>query len=256
MTEIRAAAAGDDGGGAPLRQSLYGRRRGRPLRKKRQALVETLLPRLSVDLPESGRLDPQALFPGDAPPEALWLEIGFGAGEHLAWQAARNPGVGVIGAEVFINGIAGLLSRIDEESLENVRIFRGDGREILSALPDASFERVIALFPDPWRKSRHHRRRLVRRATLAEMARVLRDGGELRLATDHRDYLGWMLERLSGHPDFDWTARGPQDWRRRPDDWPQTRYERKALEEGRNPSFLRYIRRPRRPVGDRYSPRT
>lgn len=196
-----------------------------------------------MSLPETGGLEPRALFPEAT--RGVWLEIGFGAGEHLAWQAGRHPETGMIGAEVFLNGIAGLLARVAAEGLDNLRVYQGDGRELLARLPEASLDRVVALFPDPWRKLRHHKRRLVRRETLTHLARALRDGAELRLATDHRDYLVWMLERLSGHPDFEWTARGPEDWRARPDDWPETRYERKARSEGRNPAFLRYIRRPR-----------
>lgn len=144
--------------------------------------------------------------------------------------------------------MAGLLARIEAEGLENVRVLRGDGRALLAALPPASVERLFALFPDPWPKTRHHRRRLIRRETLDAMAAALRDGGELRLATDHGDYLAWMLECLSGHPAFAWQARGPGDWRQRPEDWPATRYERKARAEGRDPVFLRYLRRPREPA--------
>jgi len=233
--------------GPKLSRVLYGRRQGRALRPGRLALLESLLPRLAVSLPASGaappeRLDLAALFPGA---REVWLEIGFGGGEHLAWQAARHPEVGFIGAEHFINGVASLVRLVKEDGLENVRIHQGDGRDLLAALPDCALGRVFILFPDPWRKTRHHKRRIVQRETLDSLARVMRDGAELRLATDHRDYLVWMLERGCAHPAFRWLARGPGDWRRRPDDWPATRYEAKAIDAGRQPAYLRFERRPR-----------
>lgn len=226
------------------RRQLHGRRRGRPLRRGLKALLEDLLPRLRVILPTAGAsLELEPLF-GPAPRE-LWLEIGFGAGEHLAWQATSNRDVGFLGAEVFINGIAGLLRRVAEVDLENVRIYQGDAQDLLDVLPDNSVARAFILFPDPWPKLRHHKRRIVRRAVLDRLASLMTDGAELRLATDHPDYLPWILERVTGHPAFEWLARGPADWRQRPADWPATRYEMKAIEEGRTPCYLRFRRRPR-----------
>lgn len=226
------------------RRRLHGRRWGRPLRKGQQQLMETLLPRLEIRLPEAGeRLDPRALF--DPPPRAVWLEIGFGAGEHIAWQAARHPEIGLIGAEVFRNGVAKLLRRVEERGLGNVRVLVGDGRDLVEVLPDASLERLFVLFPDPWPKTRHHKRRLVQDSTLDAFARVLADSGELRLATDDMGYLRWTLAHLRGHPAFEWLARRPRDWRERPADWPATRYELKALGQGRRPAYLRYRRRAR-----------
>lgn len=241
---------------APRRPVSYGRRRGRALRPGRKALLDELLPTLGVGLPPAGGwLDPGALFldgpaatsTGAPPGRAIWLEIGFGAGEHLAWQAERHPEVGVIGAEVFVQGVAGLLSRVCAAKLHNVRIFQGDGRDLLDALPEASLDRIFILFPDPWPKTRHHKRRVIRRATIERLSRVMRNGVELRLATDDMDYAAWMLERLVGHPDFEWLARGAADWRERPADWPPTRYETKALRQGRRPVFLRFRRRARNP---------
>lgn len=205
--------------------------------------MDDLLPRLAVTTPKAGGLDPSGLFPEQ--PEALWLEIGFGAGEHLAWQAAQHPSHGLIGAEIFINGIASLLAQIETENLKNVRIYEGDGRELLALLPSASIDRAFALFPDPWRKTRHHKRRLIRRETLDELARVLVDGAELRLASDHRAYVAWMVEHVTAHPAFAWLARSPRDWRQRPSDWPATRYEQKALAEGRPATYLRFRRHAR-----------
>lgn len=226
---------------------LYGRRRGRRLRPGLKALLETLLPQVGITLPPPGaRLDPGALFvrpPGaGARPREVWLELGFGSGEHLARQAERHPHVGLIGAEVYTQGVARLLRRIDDLGLSNVRIYQGDGRDLLDALADRSIGRVFILFPDPWPKVRHHKRRLVQRATLDRLAQVMRDGVELRLATDDMDYARWMLEQLVGHPQFEWLARGPSDWRERPRDWPPTRYEEKALGQGRRVVYLRFRR--------------
>jgi tRNA (guanine-N7-)-methyltransferase len=220
---------------------IYGRRRGRPLRAGQLHLHETLLPRLAVTLPETGVLDPASLFAGRL--EAVWLEIGFGAGEHLAAQAASHPGIGFIGCEVFENGVARLVAEIARLGLGNVRIFPDDARALLDALAPGSLDRVFILFPDPWPKTRHHKRRLVSTATLDRLAVLMRKGAELRLATDDRDYLAWMLEHATGHPDFVWLARGASDWRERPADWPPTRYEGKARAADRTPAFLRFARR-------------
>ena len=227
--------------GQPRR--FYGRRRGRPLRPQLARLVEERLPHYALTLPAAGKLDPAGLFA--APRRAVWLEIGFGGGEHLVAQARANPDVGLIGAEVFLNGIATALRALEAEALDNVRLHAEDARDLLDALPEASLERVFVLFPDPWPKLRHHRRRIVNGETLARIAALLVDGGELRLATDDQDYLCWMLEHLAREPALAWTARRADDWRRRPDDWPATRYEQKAIEQGRKPTFLRYRRRPR-----------
>jgi tRNA (guanine-N7-)-methyltransferase len=169
-----------------------------------------------------------------------WLEVGFGAGEHLFWQAERHPEIGVIGAEPYEGGTAKLLSKLAETPLANIRIHEGDAREVIEALPDASLGRVFILFPDPWPKTRHHKRRFVQTQTLDALARVLKPGAELRFATDDADYLAWALERLIAHPAFAWTAERASDWTTRPADWPQTRYEAKALHGP--PMFLRFIR--------------
>jgi len=202
------------------------------------------LPRLRLELPTSGKLDPRVVF--DDPVDAVWLEVGFGAGEHLAAQAAANPRIGIIGCEVFENGVVKLLAELQRRPLGNVRLFVDDARLLIAALPEASLARAFILFPDPWPKLRHHKRRIVSTATLDALASVMTDGAELRLATDDADYLCWMLERATIHPDFEWLARRPGDWRNRPADWPPTRYEEKALAAGRNPAFLCFRRRPRR----------
>jgi tRNA (guanine-N7-)-methyltransferase len=225
------------------RRVLYGRRRGRPLHRGQQALVDTLLPRLAVTLPAAGVLDPSALF--DPRPEEVWLEIGFGSGEHLAVQAAAHPAIGLIGCEVFENGIAKLLAEVQRRAVANVRILTDDARLLIAALPPASIGRVFILFPDPWPKQRHHKRRIVAAETLDALAAIMTDGAELRLATDDLNYLAWILARVPVHPAFAWLAEGPSDWRVRPTDWPATRYEAKAIAAGRRPYFLRLRRRPR-----------
>jgi len=203
-----------------------------------------VLPALRFDVPESGALDPASLFP--VPPADVWLEIGFGAGEHLADQAARHPEVGFLGAEVFENGVVRLLAEIGRRELANIRVLLDDARLLLEALPARSLGRVFILFPDPWPKLRHHKRRMVSPGTLDALARIMKDGAELRLATDDVGYLRWMLELAPTHPAFEWQARRPEDWRRRPEDWPETRYERKAKAAGRSPFFLGLRRNPRK----------
>jgi tRNA (guanine-N7-)-methyltransferase len=229
---------------ATARTRWYGRRRGKRLRKGRQELFETLLPSLRLTLPvdPEAPVDPAALF-APAAVQDLWLEIGFGAGEHLAAQAERHREVGFIGCEAFISGIAGLLVRARERGLGNVRIFEDDARLLLPRLPDAILGRIFLLFPDPWPKRRHAPRRFVQWETLDSVARVLRPGGEFRIATDDVAYAAWILERLTGHAQFRWTASGPDDWRRPPDDWAPTRYEEKARQAGRAPVYLSFERR-------------
>lgn len=201
-----------------------------------------MLPRLAVSLPPCGRLDPRALFGAAGRP--VWLEVGFGGGEHLAIQAETYPEIGFLGCEVFENGIAKLVCEIDRRRLVNIRIFPDDARLLVALLPAASIERVFILFPDPWPKERHKKRRLVTSDTLDRLAAVMTGGAELRLATDDADYLSWMLARVTRHPEFEWPARRPDDWRERPADWPPTRYEEKARAQGRIPYFLRALRRP------------
>ena len=196
------------------RRLLYGRRRGRPLRPGRQGLVDALLPFLAIDLSASGEFDPRSMFAD--PPRSVWLEIGFGGGEHLAAQAERRRDIGFIGCEVFENGIAKLLGEIERRHLANIRLFIDDARLLIGALPAASVERVFILFPDPWPKRRHHKRRIVSRETLDGLARIMSDGAELRLATDDPDYFSWMLECVTGHPAFAWLGSSPRGLARAP----------------------------------------
>ena len=173
----------------------------------------------------------------------VWLEIGFGGGEHLAWQAERHPDVTVIGVEPYLAGVAKLLTEIERHDLGNVRVVVDDARLLLAALPDRSISRCFVLFADPWPKKRHWKRRIIDAWTLAELSRVLTPDAELRIATDHGDYLRWILERTLISPELEWLAESAEDWRVRSDDWPATRYEEKAIREGRRPVFLRFRKR-------------
>ena len=220
--------------------NLYGRRQSKPLRPRPARLMKTLLPRVAAPDPAARPLDLARLFPGAS---SVWFEIGFGGGEHLAWQAERNPDVGMLGAEPFVNGVAKLLSRIEERDLSNIRIHFGDARPLLEALPDGSIDRLFVLHPDPWPKKRHYKRRMISPWFFNEAARVLSPGAELRVASDIPDYIRWTLMHARHAGDFTWTAEKADDWRRRPDDWPQTRYEAKAAREGRAATYLIFRRR-------------
>ncbi|MCX8101372.1 MAG: tRNA (guanosine(46)-N7)-methyltransferase TrmB [Geminicoccaceae bacterium] len=231
------------GPAAPRAQRLlYGRRTGPRLRPARKRLLEELLPRLAITLPADGRLEPRALFP--RPVEGVRLEIGFGGGEHLEAQARAHPELGFIGVEPFLAGVARLLAGISEHGLDNIRILVDDARLLLRALPDRSIRRVDILFPDPWPKARHHKRRIVNRGTAAEFARILEPGGELRVATDDPGYGRAMLAALLAEPGLAWTAERAADWRTPWPDRPVTRYEAKARAAGRAPLYLRFLARP------------
>jgi len=213
------------------------------LRAGQRDLVENLLPEIEIILENGDAFAPVSPFANDDRP--VWLEIGFGGGEHLAWQAARNPDVGLIGCEPYINGVVKLLTRVSEDGLQNVRLFRDDARLLVDRLPSRSLERVFILFPDPWPKLRHHKRRIVSDAVLDRLADVLVDGAQLRIATDDPGYLEWILWHMVRRDEFDWQARSPSDWRSRPDDWPATRYEKKAVAAARKCAFLTYTRKSR-----------
>ena len=215
---------------------LYGRRQGHALRVGQQALVDELLPRVSV--PE-GSLDARALF-GDERP--LWLEIGFGAGEHLAGQAASHPEVGLIGCEPFLNGVVGALGHLERLRLGNVRLHMGDALEVLERLPDASLDRAFLLHPDPWPKARHAKRRFMNPGPLDVIAAKLRPGGEFRFGTDHPVYCRWAMMQMARRVDFEWLVERPADWQVRPADWPETRYEAKARRLGHEVWYFRYRR--------------
>jgi len=221
---------------------LYGRRRGHPLRPRQQRLLDLTLPRLRLRPAEAG--DPRAAFP--TAPAALWLEVGFGGGEHAYDQIMANPGIGYIAAEVFENGLCSLLTRLvaegEEESgalPQNLRLWPLDARHLLGLLPAASLDRLFLLFPDPWPKARHAKRRFVNPALLPLVARALRPGGTWRIASDDPTYQAWTAEVLAGQTLFD----VPPPATARPPGWPPTRYEAKALREGRSPLYWSLTRR-------------
>jgi len=212
-----------------FQKKLYGRRKGPKLSAHKEDLRRTLLPKVALKL-ESGA-DPRSYF---SPPlggeiSEVWFEIGFGAGEHMLALARANPTVGLIGAEPYESGVAKLLSHMADDPPPNVRLHEGDARDVLAALPVASLMKIFVLFPDPWPKTRHHKRRFIQSEMLGEFARVLQTGGEFRFASDDAGYAAWTLERVLAHPDFTWTAQSPADFTARPAHWPPTRYEAKAL---------------------------
>ena len=219
----------------PLR--TFGRVKSRTIKPAQGVLLETLLPQIAVPLDQP--LTRDGLRAGR---DELWLEIGFGGGEHLAGQAGRHPRATLIGAEPFLNGAASALRHIDEAGLTNVRLHVGDARDILDRLPDASLDRVFILFPDPWPKVRHHKRRLIQPAFVADLVRVLVPSGRLRFATDWADYADWALQRLIAHPELTWTAERADDWRAPPADHVTTRYQEKGLGDIA-PVYLDLIRR-------------
>lgn len=227
--------------GAPWR-NFYGRRRGKALRPGQEVHLAETLPRLRLarvgweENPDRTPLDLDAAFGRRGARRVL--EIGFGGGEHLLAQALANTEVDFIGCEPFVNGVAMLLPRIAEAGLSNIRLHPGDARDLLDVLPSDSVDEIYLLYPDPWPKKKHHRRRFVNADTLGPMARVLVPGGRLRVATDIPDYARHALEQISRQPDYAWTARRPRDWRAPWDGWVRTRYEAKAIAAGRVPIYL------------------
>lgn len=217
--------------------AFFGRRKGKRLRAGQDELIQHRLPALRV----TPGAAPASLFPGREGRET-WLEIGFGGGEHLAAQARAHRDINFIGCEPFVNGMAKLLATIDHEKLDNIRLWDDDVTKLLPTLPEGCFSRVYILYPDPWPKRRQRKRRLVSDAMLHELARVMRKGAELRFASDIDDYIGWVLARALRSSDFRWTATRAEDWRKPYEGWPGTRYEAKALREGRVPSYLTFER--------------
>jgi tRNA (guanine-N7-)-methyltransferase len=211
----------------------FGRRRGRKLSPRQQDLIDHRLPGILID--------PAKPLHGLSGP--IWLEIGFGGGEHLIHQATSNPQVTCMGCEPFEEGVAKVLTAVEARNLTNVRLLPDDARPLLRSLPPASIDRAFVLFPDPWPKRKHQKRRLLSVETLQDLARVLVPGGELRIGTDIPDYARTILMGLQSVPDLIWTARCVADWTVRPDDWPQTRYEQKAVREGRRSCYLLLRRR-------------
>lgn len=222
------------------RLPLHGRRRGRKLGPRRAALLEAALPELALD-PSALHSGPERLFPGKV--SEVWLEIGFGGGEHLAAEAATHPSAGFIGCDIYLNGIAKALAFAEAQLLRNLRLFNCDGRDLLAALPPASLAGVYLLFPDPWPKRRHQDRRFLSAEVLARLAKVLRPRGELRFATDADLNAAWTLAQVLKSPCFEWAPPSAEAWHRPWDGWAGTRYEAKALREGRKPVYLTFYRK-------------
>ena len=222
-------------------RNFYGRRKGKHLKQSQEAYLDEDLAALSpgaVDWDENPArddLDLATLFGG----KDVWLEIGFGGGEHVIHQAAQNPDVGIIGCEPYINGVAMLLGKIRKASVDNLKIHAGDARDMFDVLAPNSISKAFLLYPDPWPKARHHRRRFVTPEHLEPLARVLKTGAELRVATDIPDYVRQTLEEVP-KAGFEWLAEHPSDWRTPWADWISTRYEQKALREGRTPHYLTF----------------
>ncbi len=230
--------------GAPWR-NFYGRIHGKTLRKGQVEHLETTLPTLTPpnvsweDNPERNPIDLTELF-GDSRP--VWLEVGFGGGEHLLHMAQTYPDIGIIGCEPYVNGVAMLVPRIAEQGVKNARVLHGDARDMLDVLPEASLDKAFLLYPDPWPKKRHHRRRFVNAENIDPLARALKPGAEFRVATDIEDYVRHTMEHMMARDDFEWLAEGPEDWRKPWSDWHRTRYEAKAIREGRVPHYMTFRR--------------
>ena len=225
-------------------RNFYGRRKGKHLRDSQELYLEQDLAALSPGLvdwdvnPERQPLRTDEIFAG----KDVWLEVGFGGGEHMVHQAEQNPDIGIIGCEPYINGVAMLLGKIRTAGVENLRVYPGDVRDMFDVLPDASISKAFLLYPDPWPKSRHHRRRFVTPEHLEPLNRVLKPGAIFRVATDIADYVRQTLEEVPKQG-FEWLAEGASDWRVPWDDWISTRYEQKALREGRPPHYLTFRKR-------------
>ena len=204
----------------------FGGRSGRRLSPRQQSLVENLLPEIEIGLPGTGLLNGKDLIPSA---QKLWLEIGFGGGEHVSGQAIANPDIGILASEVFFEGVAKLLGQIEDADLNNIRLWPKDGRDLVSGLADNSVDRAFILFPDPWPKARHQKRRIIQPDFLSDLARVVKPGGQVRFATDVRSYADEALERFLAHPNYTWTAKTAADWREAPADHIQTRYQAKNL---------------------------
>lgn len=215
----------------------FSRRIGKRLGVKQKALLKNVLPTVSIELPTSGMVKPAALFPFQ--PKAVWLEIGFGAGEFLAEQVMRHPDIGFIGCEPYLNGVANVLKLLEgKQECDNLRLWADDARRLLQCVEPDSIQKIFILFPDPWPKTRHHKRRIVSTEMLDLLHEKLDAGGELVLATDHTGYAGWMLEHILRHKGFTWQAQSPKDWKTPPEGWVPTRYEEKFRALGSEPVFF------------------
>lgn len=221
-------------------EAFFGRRKGKPLRERQAHHLEILLPALKVDLSAPPPADAAALFAER--PARIRLEIGFGGGEHLIHRALEAPGTGFIGVEPFVNSMAKLLGRVEETGARNIRLYDDDATELLDWLPEASIDQIDLLYPDPWPKRKHWKRRFVSSVNLDRFARVLKPGGLFCFASDIDSYVNWTLMHCGAHPAFSWTAENAADWLTPFAGWPGTRYEAKARREGRGSAYLTFLR--------------
>jgi len=218
-------------------ERLYGRAKGKPLSPTQIQLMEQLYPKIEIDVSEMG-----APLNGLSEFKEVWFEIGFGASEHLIWKAKHAPDCAVLGAEPFLNGVCKAVTQVDAQDLKNVRLYLGDARRVLELLPDGCLDKVFVLFPDPWPKARHNKRRIITDDFVTEMYRVLKPEGKFRFASDIISYVDWALVRIHNHGGFTYPHKASSDWRARPEDWPSTRYLEKALREGRAGHFFEFIK--------------
>ena len=221
-------------------EAFFGRRKGKPLRDQQVERMETLLPALKIDLASPAPVDIKSLFPLAV--DKVRLEIGFGGGEHLVHRARTNPETGFIGVEPFVNSMAKLLAVVEAEGLKNIRVHDDDATQLLDWLPDGSIDQIDLLYPDPWPKKKHWKRRFVSQVNLERFHRVLKPGGLFCFASDIDTYLNWTLQHCSRHGGFQWNARNAADWRTPYSGWPGTRYEAKAKREGRASAYLTFVR--------------
>jgi tRNA (guanine-N7-)-methyltransferase len=229
-----------EGRGSRSTEAFFGRRHGKTLRSVQAGALERLLPSLRLDLSQPCPAEPLSLFPVTV--KALRLEIGFGGGEHLHMETARHPGTGFIGVEPFVNGMAKLAAQLETDPRPNLRLFEDDATRVLDWLPDATVDGIDLFYPDPWPKKKHWKRRFVSPANLDRFARVMKPGAVFRFASDIDSYVNWTLLACRAHPAFEWIAASPLDWRTPYEGWPGTRYEAKAIREGRTPAYLTFRR--------------
>jgi len=204
----------------------FGRAKGKALSPAQLKLMDMAFPRYDVSADIKTGLNP---FASKDESSEAWLEIGFGGAEHLIWQAEHNPHTTLLGVEPFLNGVVKAVRGIEDKDLKNVKLYRGDARDVIDVLPDQSLDKVFVLFPDPWHKKRHHKRRLIQTEFVADIHRILKPGGIFRFGSDIIHYVDWALTRIHAQGGFEWTAQEHKDWRTRPDDWPETRYLQKAM---------------------------
>lgn len=223
---------------ALIQRSLFGRRKGRPLTGIRAQAIETALPKLQIEqnlLSQNYTLDPAHLF--NFTPKAIVLEIGFGQGERLSQESLQCPKTAFLGAEPFLNGMAAFLSEIKEEQ-NNIRVLMDDGMILARSLRENSIDTLYVLNPDPWHKTRHHKRRIINQDNLDIFARILKPGGMLVLTTDVPYLAEWMVTQTALHPAFAWTAQSRKDWHNAPPGWIQTRYETKGAKGAKKMVYM------------------